>query len=58
MSAGIQRGEAQTRLGRWWQDWRFHLNALLVLVPAAAFPAFYHLARMDSGRRAWARARR
>lgn len=49
MSAGIQRGDAQTRLGRWWQDWRFHLSALLVLVPVAAFPAFYHLALLDSG---------
>ncbi|MFT4013717.1 MAG: thiamine pyrophosphate-binding protein [Paracoccus sp. (in: a-proteobacteria)] len=49
MSAGIQRGHAATRLGRWWQDWRFHLNALAILVPVAAFPAFYHLARMDTG---------
>lgn len=49
MSVGIQRGHAATRLGRWWQDWRFHLSALVILVPAAAFPAFYHLARMTSG---------
>ncbi|MBK4217127.1 thiamine pyrophosphate-binding protein [Paracoccus caeni] len=41
MSAGVQRGEARTRLGRWWQDWRFHLSALAVLVPLAALPRYY-----------------
>lgn len=41
MSAGIQRGEATTRLGRRWQDWRFHLSALAVLVPLAALPRYY-----------------
>ena len=49
MSAGIARGNATTRLGRWWQDWRFHLNVLLIVVPVAAFPAFYHLARLSTG---------
>lgn len=49
MSAGIQRGHAATRLGRLWQDSRFHLNALLILAPLIAFPFFYHQAYMGSG---------
>lgn len=49
MSAGVQRGQATTRLGRLWQDWRFHLNALVVIAPIVAFPAFYHLAYMGTG---------
>ncbi|WP_323716153.1 thiamine pyrophosphate-binding protein [Paracoccus aminovorans] len=49
MSAGVARGTAATRLGRWWQDWRFHLCALLILLPVGAFPSFYHLARLDTG---------
>lgn len=49
MSAGITRGNATTRLGRLWQDWRFHLSALLIALPILAFPSFYHDARLGTG---------
>ncbi|AGT08611.1 hypothetical protein [Paracoccus aminophilus] len=50
MSAGVARGNATTRLGRIWQDWRFHLGALIVVVPVAFFPSFFNLAMMGSGK--------
>lgn len=50
MSAGIVRGNATTRLGRLWQDWRFHLSALAIAVPVACFPAFYDIAMRGSGK--------
>lgn len=49
MSAGVSRGDARTRLGRWWQDWRFHISAVAVVVPALAFPAYYHQQWIFSG---------
>jgi hypothetical protein len=49
MSAGIQRGEATTRLGRCWQDWRFHLSALALLAPLLAFPSFLRDTRIATG---------
>ncbi len=49
MSAGVTRGNAASRLGRWWQDWRFHLSALLIVLPIAAFPSFYHIALLSTG---------
>lgn len=50
MSAGVARGNAQTRIGRWWQDWRFHLSAVAVIVPILCFPPFYTLAMQASGK--------
>lgn len=50
MSAGVSRGNASSRLGRWWQDWRFHLSALAIAVPIACFPAFYDIAMRGSGK--------
>ncbi|KAF1066517.1 MAG: hypothetical protein GAK45_01896 [Pseudomonas citronellolis] len=32
-----------------WLRWRFHLSALLILVPLGFMPAFLHDARMDRG---------
>lgn len=49
MSAGVTRGQGRTRLGRWWGDWRFHLAAAAVLVPALAFPSYYQDQRLFSG---------
>lgn len=39
--SGIERGQANGRLGRLWQTWRFHLAAAAIAVPVAAFPGFY-----------------
>ncbi|MGA0613316.1 thiamine pyrophosphate-binding protein [Paracoccus sp. KR1-242] len=47
--SGVARGNASTRWGRWWQNWRFHLSALAVIAPCIAFPAFLHQARMFTG---------
>lgn len=49
MSAGIERRAATTRLGRWWQGWRFHLNAALLIVPLAVLPSAWNEARTVSG---------
>lgn len=49
MSAGVTRGAGRTRLGRWWGDWRFHLMAATVLIPALAFPTYYQQMRLFSG---------
>lgn len=49
MSAGIERRPATTRLGRWWQDWRFHLSAALLIVPLAVLPGAWNEARTASG---------
>lgn len=49
MSAGIDRRVAATRLGRWWQGWRFHLNAVLMVIPLLALPGAWHDARTVSG---------
>lgn len=49
MSAGVERRPAATRLGRWWQSWRFHLNAGLVIVPLLAVPGAWHEAKLAAG---------
>ena len=38
-----------SRLRRQWLRWRFHLSALLVLIPLGYLPAFLHDARVDRG---------
>lgn len=41
-----------TTLGRFWRKWRFHLNILLVIIPLAFMPKYFHqvaLFRGDSG---------
>lgn len=41
-----------TTLGRFWHKWRFHLNILLVIIPLAFMPKYFHqvaLFRGDSG---------
>lgn len=49
MSAGIERRRATTRLGRWWQNWRFHLNAALLIVPLLTLASAWNEARTESG---------
>ncbi|MCY1407229.1 hypothetical protein D3C76_505990 [compost metagenome] len=41
-----QRISAPRRL---WLRWRFHLSALLVLIPLGFMPAYFHEARLDRG---------
>lgn len=40
-------GESRAR--RWWLRWRFHLSALLILIPAAITPFYFRQLAMDSG---------
>jgi hypothetical protein len=35
--------------GRWWLKWRFHLSALVILVPAAITPFYFQQLAMESG---------
>jgi len=34
---------------RWWRTWRFHLSALVILVPVALTPFYFRQLAMDSG---------
>lgn len=36
-------------LFRWWIRWRFHLSALIILVPAALTPLYFQNLAMESG---------
>ncbi|WP_020179007.1 hypothetical protein [Methylopila sp. M107] len=39
----------RSAFGHWWLKWRFHLSALVVLVPAALTPLYFRQVAMDSG---------
>ena len=39
----------ETRLKRLWLTWRFHLSALLVLIPLGFMPAYFHDVSLDRG---------
>lgn len=49
MSAGVERRAAKTPLGRWWQNWRFHLNGALLIVPLLVIPGAWKEARTVTG---------
>jgi len=52
MSKATTAAPAPSALSRWWQRWRFHLNALLILIPLGFMPKYFHdvaLFRGDSG---------
>jgi hypothetical protein len=40
-----------SRLAAWWRRWRFHLSALMLLVPIASAPAFFHEKALFDGKK-------
>ncbi|MDU4249290.1 thiamine pyrophosphate-binding protein [Pseudomonas sp.] len=40
-----------SKLRRQWLRWRFHLSALLVLIPLGFMPQYFHEAKLDRGLR-------
>lgn len=52
MSKAATVAPAPSALSRWWHKWRFHLSALLILIPLGFMPKYFHdvaLFRGDSG---------
>jgi hypothetical protein len=47
----VVAAQSSSRLAVWWRRWRFHLSALMLLVPIASAPAFFHENALFDGKK-------